>query len=302
MIRGFVVVASVVSLAFAAWKLSSGWVGVGQPASSRRAKPAASATSADARQRELLKEDLGKPADAVLAARFAAINAAHFSNSLSSIPVVWEPRLAEVGTLAGHDFTLLGVFGQSGDRSIILLHPSLKSDTTALDRALCHEMVHAYLFSVGDASTDHGEAFKSVLRRLSKEGAFISIEATPEERAELREWIDKESARMETERQELDRLAPEIENERLALQQAVEALNARVSSANAAGRGWPAQDEVAAINARRDAYNGRAAVLNRRGVEFRIAQDEYNRQVARFNLMASYPDGMDEGLPTRKRG
>jgi hypothetical protein len=34
--------------------------------------------------------------------------------------------------------------------------------------------------------------------------------------------------------------------------------------------------------------------MNRRGLEFRIAQDEYNLQAARYNLMATYPDGLDD--------
>lgn len=289
------VVAGFVALTGAAWRLSPAWNGAG-----RHGRQAASASSADARQRQILRENLDHPTDPLLAQRFAAINAKHFSNSLSSIPVVWEPRLAEVGALAGRTFTLLGVFGQEGDRSIILLHPSLKDDAASLDRALCHEMVHAYLFSVGDKSTDHGEAFRAVLHRLSNEGAFISIEATPEERAQLQAWLGTESSRIEMEREALDRLAPEIETERVALEQAVEELNARVSAANTAGRGWPAAEEVTTLNARRDAYNARAAALNRRGLEFRIAQDEYNRQVARYNLMATYPDGLDEPVTTAK--
>ena len=65
-------------------------------------------------------------------------------------------------------------------------------------------------------------------------------------------------------------------------------------AANAAGKGWPGAEDVASLNARRDAYNSRAADLNRRGLDFRLAQDEFNRQVSRYNLMATYPDGLDE--------
>ncbi len=139
-----------------------------------------------------------------------------------------------------------------------------------------------------------------MLHRLSNEGAFISIEATPEERAQLHAWLSTESVRIETERGALDRLAPELETERLALEQAVGELNARASAANAAGRGLPTAEEVTSLNTRRDAYNERAAAMNRRGLEFRVAQDEYNRQVARYNLMATYPDGRDEPSPATK--
>jgi hypothetical protein len=287
--RGVLIAAGVIALTGAAWSLSPAWHGAGQQVAN-----AAATASADALQREILREGLNRPAEPALAKRFAEINAKHFFNSLPAIPVVWEPRLAEVGVLAGRTFTLLGMFGQSGDRSIILLHPDLKDDAPGLDRALCHEMIHAYLFSVGDTSTDHGQAFRNVLHRLLNEGAFVSLEASPEERANLRLWLETESARLAAERKALDALAPDIEAERIAIERAVESLNARVSAANAAGHGGPSPEEIAVFNAQRDAYNNRAAAMNRRGLEFRIAQDEYNRQAARYNLMATYPDGLDE--------
>lgn len=289
MTREVLIAAGVIALTGAAWSLTPTWGAAGQQVAN-----AAATASADALQKEILREGLNRPADPALAKRFAEINAKHFFNSLPAMPVVWEPRLAEVGVLAGRTFTLLGMFGQSGDRSIILLHPDLKADVEGLDRALCHEMIHAYLFSVGDTSTDHGQAFRNVLHRLLNEGAFVSLEASPEERATLRAWLEAESARLEAERKALDALAPEIEQERIAIERAVESLNARGSAANAAGRDGPSPEEVAAVNAQRDAYNSRAAALNRRGLEFRVAQDEYNRQAARYNLMATYPDGLDE--------
>ena len=289
MTRGILIAAGVIALTGAAWSLSPAWRGAGLQLTN-----AAATASADALQKEILREGFNRPADPTLVKRFGEINAKHFFNSLPVMPVVWEPRLAEVGTLAGRTFTLLGMFGQSGDRSIILLHPELKTDAEGLDRALCHEMIHAYLFSVGDTSTDHGQAFRNVLHRLLNEGAFVSLEASPEERATLRAWLDTEAGRLAWERKALDALAPEIEAERLAVQQALERLNARVSAANTAGQGWPSREDVAAVNAQRDAYNGRAADLNRRNLEFRDAQDEFNRQAARYNLMATYPDGLDE--------
>ena len=280
--------AGVVALTGAAWSLSPDRGGAGQVTN------AAATASADALQQQLLRENLDRPADTALANRFAEINRKHFFNSLPAIPVVWEPRLADVGTLAGRTFTLLGMFGQSGDRSIILLHPDLRKDATGLDRALCHEMIHAYLFSIGDTSTEHGPAFRNVLHRLLNEGAFVSIEASPEERATLRTWLETESARLEAERKSLDDLAEALEEERTAVEKAVESLNAQASAANAAGRGGPSPEDVTAVNAQRDRYNNRAASLNRRALEFRLAQDEYNAKAARYNLMATYPDGLDE--------
>ena len=289
-VREILIAAGVIALTGAAWSLSPArGGGAGQQVTN-----AAAAASADALQKELLRENLTRTADPLLAKRFSEINAKHFFNSLPSIPVVWEARLADVGTLAGRTFTLLGMFGQSGDRSIILLHPDLKTDPEGLDRALCHEMIHAYLFSVGDTSTDHGQAFRNVLHRLLNEGAFVSLEASPEERADLRAWLEAEAARLESERKALDALAPEIEAERAAIDRAVESVNARISAANASGRGGPSAEEIAELNAQKDRYNERAAGLNRRALEFRNAQDEYNAKVARYNLMVTYPDGLDE--------
>ncbi|HXT71555.1 MAG TPA: SprT-like domain-containing protein [Vicinamibacterales bacterium] len=296
MTKVVLIAAGAVALTGAAWSMSPGW-----SEKSQSKKQAASTTSADERQRQLLKEAIDTPPEPALMARFASINGKHFANALTAIPVTWEPRLADVGAAAGRSFKLLGMFGQAGDKSIILLHPSLKDDAAALDRALCHEMVHAYLFSIGDTGTDHGEAFKKVLHRLSNEGAFVSIEATPEERAQLREWLATEETRLAEERASLDHLQAELDPERIALQQAVDELNARTAAANATGRGFPSSEEAAATNARRNAYNDRAATMNRRGLEFRIAQEEYNRQVARYNLMATYPDGLDDPAPVRKR-
>lgn len=287
--RGFLIAAGVIALAGAAWNMSPAWRGAGQQVTN-----AAATASAEALQKDILREALNRAADPALAKRFAEINTKHFFNSLPAMPVIWEPRLADVGALAGRTFTLLGMFGQSGDREIILLHPDLRNDAGGLDRALCHEMIHAYLFSVGDKTMDHGQAFRSVLHRLLNEGAFVSLEASPEERATLRAWLDTEAARLAAERKSLDALASEIDKERTDVQEDVDAFNARASAARAAGRGDPSPEEVAAVNAQRDAHNNRAAAMNRRGLEFRIAQDEYNVQAARYNLMATYPDGLDE--------
>ena len=228
----------VVALVAATWHVASG-------AFTQSHKPASQANTPDARQKEILQANLNREGDAVLNQRFSEFNARHFSNSILPMPVIWEPRLSEVGELAGNKFTLLGVFGQSGDRTVILLHPSLKEDASALDRALCHEMVHAYLFTtLGDKSASHGEAFQAVLRRLSKEGAFIGVPASPQERADLRAWLDDEAKRLEADHR--------------------------------------------AISEIRD-----AGEFNSRSAQFRTAQDEYNRQVARYNLMVTYPDGVE---------
>lgn len=294
MARGTLIFVGLLALAGAGWQLSAG-------SGSWPAQSTGEASPADVRQREILRENIGRPADPDLARRFAAVNSGHFANALPATPVVWEPRLAEIGALAGRSFTLLGVFGHFGDRTVILLHPSLKADAEALDRALCHEMVHAYLFTLGDRSTDHGEAFQAVLHRLSSEGAFVSLAASPEERARLRAWLDEESARLDAERQALETAGPELERERAAIEEAVAAMNARASAAAASGRGGLSEQDVAALNTRRDEYNRRAESMNHRSLEFRLAQEAFNREVARYNLMVTYPDGLDEGASVKPR-
>jgi hypothetical protein len=288
-VRDTIILLGVLGLAGAGWRLTAG--GTEQD---DRSRPGVSVAAADARQKELLHENLDRPTDPQLGKRYAEINARHFGGALASMPVIWEPRLSEVGTLAGRAFTLLGVFGQSRDRSIILLHPSLKEDAAALDRALSHEMIHAYLFSLGDKSTNHGPAFQDVLHRLSNEGAFVSVAATPEERARLRAWLDAESARLDAEWKELEAGGAELQREHSVVAASIESANARAAAATAAGRGWPTETELETVKTQRDAYNERAATQNRRMTEFRIAQDAFNAEVTRYNLMVTYPDGLDE--------
>ena len=242
------------------WRLSSG------PSAQAPGGRLPAVSTADSRQQALVRDNLGKPGNPELGRRFAAINERHFSGAVPSMPVLWEPRLTEVNALAGQSSKLLGVFGQVGEHSVILLDPSLRDDAEALDRALCHEMIHAYLNSLGDTSADHGSEFQTVLRRLSREGAFTGAAATAEERARLLTWLDAESARLEAERKLIDALAAELDRERAEVERTPDA-------------------------ARRDAHNQRAADLNRRASDFRAAQDEYNRQAGRYNDMALYPDG-----------
>jgi hypothetical protein len=135
------------------------------------AEPPAS-SAVEARQRQLLHENVGRPGDPDLGAAYQLIDAKHFAGALPAMPVRWEPQLADVGALAAQAFTLDGMYGRVGRKQLILLNPGLKHDPAAVTRALCHEMVHAYLFATGDDTTNHGPRFKAVLQRLSKEGAF----------------------------------------------------------------------------------------------------------------------------------
>jgi hypothetical protein len=192
-------------IALAGWAL---WLRLDPSASGAAASSTVSPV--EARQRQLLERNAGLAGDPALLAAYRAINTAHFGGALPEMAVRWEPGLADVGALAVRTFTLEGMYGRVGKRHLILLNPSLKTDPQALTRALCHEMVHAYLFATGDTTTNHGPEFKSVLQRLSAEGAFEGIAATDEERASLRAWLDEESARLDQEKAAVEAMRREV--------------------------------------------------------------------------------------------
>ncbi len=195
-------VVSAALLALAAW---AWWARGGAPG----AEPLAS-NPVEARQRQLLKENAGRAGDPDLVSAYRAINVKHFSGALPDIAVRWEPGLDAVGASADRAFTLEGMFGRIGTRDLILLNPRLQTDPPALTRALCHEMVHAYLFATGEKTTNHGPAFKEVLQRLSSEGAFEGIAASADERARLKAWLDEESARLDAEKAAVDAMRPTV--------------------------------------------------------------------------------------------
>jgi hypothetical protein len=285
--RGFVTAALVVVVGGAAWVA---WSTLSGAASGASAGPAGTASAPDALQQELLRRNLDEPGDPVLDAKYQQINARHFGGALPPMPVRWEPGLDKVGELAGRAFSLEGMFGHVGKRALILLKPELQSDPRALARALCHEMVHAYLYTVGDSTTTHGPSFQAVLKRLSLEGAFEGIVASDEERASLRAWLDAEKARLDAERAALEQLDGEIQRERAEVERAFGELNARMSA------GQPASEsEIAAATARRDAYNQRATEANDRVARNRADHAAFAREAERYNLMLVYPDGVLDG-------
>jgi hypothetical protein len=192
-------------LALVGWSL---WLRLDPAASG--AAPSSTVSPVETRQRQLLQQNAGLAGDPALVAAYHAINIDHFGGALPEMPVRWEPGLADVGALSPTTFTLEGMFGRVGKRELILLNPSLKADPRALTRALCHEMVHASLFAAGDTTTNHGAEFKSVLRRLSAEGAFEGTAASDEERASLRAWLDEESARLDQEKAAVEAMRREV--------------------------------------------------------------------------------------------
>jgi hypothetical protein len=249
-----------------AWSLIS-------PISPARTTPAPAHTGnpADDLQRAILADNVGRPGDPALSALFVEVAARHFQGQLAPVAVRWEPELASVGAMHGNTYTLQGMFGAAGSRSVILLNPALRGDNDAVLRALCHEMVHAYLYATGDDSTTHGPAFQAVLRRLSEEGAFTGIVADPDERARVRAWLDAESARLDAERASLDELGAEVMRDRSAIEQATHPDEAMVS-----------------------AHNERAMTANARAERFNRDFERFRAEVARYNLMVVYPHGIEE--------
>lgn len=246
-------------------------------------------TAADLRQREILEDAISYTPDPALTGLYGDINARHFGGRLPAIPVVWEPRLKDVGRLAADTFTLEGMFGHIGEKAVILLNPGLSTRPDALRRALSHEMVHAWLHTIGDSSADHGPAFQATLKRLADEGAFAGLAASDQERAALRSWLDTESARLETMNGESRREADVLEREARDIEQGFETLNGDEPSAG------PARDAaVAAWRHRRDTYNRRLEEFRARADRLQRDLAAFNAQVERYNLMASYPHGLDE--------
>jgi hypothetical protein len=260
------------------------------PFAAAAARPPAS--PAEARQQQLLAANAGRPGDAALIARFQTINRQHFDGALEAIPVLWEPALAEVGPLMGAGVTLQGMFGRAGRRQMILLNPIVRDDPAALDRALCHEMVHAYLFATGGEQDAHGPTFQTVLQRLAIEHAFEGIAADAAEKSALRAWLETESKRIDDERREMETIDRAMKEESAALNGEIEAFNARTERPVA---------EAQALDARREQFNQRAMEMNRRLAGVRDDLAHFNAEAARYNLMVSYPDGLDEPVVPVKR-
>lgn len=237
------------------------------PAADGRAPESPSA----ALQKALLHRNLDQPGDPGLAAMYAAINLDHFSGVLPDVPIRWEPDLVRVGEHAAPPFSLEGMFGYEGGRSMILLTPALAEDARALERVLCHEMVHVYLHRVGKSSTGHGPEFQTVLHRLSVEGAFEGLVATHDERVQLRAWLDHESRRLDAETAALEAIDLELTRERPGVEY---------------------------DPGRLEAFNTRVAAANARLEQLRRDREAYLRAVDRYNLMLVYPDGLAEEAVT----
>ncbi len=260
----------------------------------------------EAREREIIVQDAGKLGDPQLNRDHQGVNERYFGNRLSRIPVIWEPRLKEVGPLIGASFELKGLW--SAEPRLILLNPAISRNPAETRRVLCHEMVHEYLFNLGDTKTRHGAAFQSELRRLQVEGAFQAIRASEDEKTSLRSWLKAESTRLEgesaglqRENSELDRMRDEIDREKGNVERENDELNQRISSANEQGYGWPSDGEIEAFKDKSRVIDQRVADFNANVADFDASVERhnadskrFNHNASRYNLMMAYPDGLDE--------
>jgi hypothetical protein len=257
-------------------------------------RPGPPASAAEALEEDLVQADAAQKGDAVLGKEYQEINGSHFGGRLPAIPVLWEPRLKIIGPQVAQGFTEKGLWGHHGKATLILLNPDISANPAEVRRTLCHEMVHEYLFSVGDSGTKHGPAFQNELQRLLTEGAFEGISASADERADLRSRLIAEGKRLDWEKSDLDTTVESLAREGRELNQQMSELNERISVANKQGSGWPSQEEIRAAQARREDFNRRVSDFNFRADQHNVYVSSFNQQVSRYNLMMSYPDGLDE--------
>ncbi len=260
------------------------------------------------RAREITSQDIDKPGDPYLEDEYRKISEQYYGNKLPNVPVLWEDRLQVIGPLIADGFIEKGLWTSQDNKEFILLNPSISPDAADTRRVLCHEIVHEYMYSIGNKNEGHGPRFQAELLRLSRAGAFEGIPAADGEKASLKAWIESESARLEQESRQLENEKPELEQSRTAveseaadLNQQVRELNERISSANSQQGGGPSDAEISAANARRRAHAQKAADFdahladfNARIQNYNAAVGEFNRAVGRYNLMIAYPDGLDE--------
>ena len=244
------------------------------------------ASAYETRMLELCRLNTNLPSEPELEAEYQSINAQYFQSRLPNIHIRWEPRLDELGPLIADGFRLEG----ATDGHVIILHPALQGDDRQRKRALCHEMVHVSLQGARDG---HGPEFQRRLRQLATDGAFTGIVATEEEKQDLRRRLDARAAELEQASTHLRHATAELNADDAHLQRDVADLNARTAAANQRQAGWPPDSERESLDARRRDLQSRAADFNLRVEQHNRAVAELNRLSEQYNLMVSYPDGMD---------
>jgi len=246
-------------------------VGVGAAVWLRRPAPAPGAgnmraiaptTEDQKRTFEIFAANANLPGDPELAAAYNAINAEYFDSRLPAVRLRWESRLDEVGPMIADDFRMGGVT----DGKMILLNPAIHEDGDEFRRVLCHEMVHV---AVTAEQEPHGPIFQRYLKQLADRGAFRGRVATEDEKRQRRLALERKMA--------------DLSAEAGTLAQMKTALDAEASG------GAPGAD----LTDRVERYNSRVQRHNDAVVEF-------NRDIDEYNLMVTYPDGLDEERLARK--
>lgn len=212
---------------------------------------------------ELMRQNEGRASEPGLADAYDTINAQYFDNRLPPVRIRWEERLDQIGPMIAEEFRLEGLT----DGKVILLHPALERDPRQLRAVLCHEMVHVAL---RDRPHTHGPEFQARLRALADGGAFEGIVATEEERAALKASIEKGTRRLAADLHELSRVQERIEADASSVPREV------------------VQDQIWEHNKRVRQYNEDVTA--------------FNRDVERYNLMITYPDGLDRQRLSGKPG
>lgn len=236
-----------------------------------------------------------RPADSALVALYAGINERHFGGALPPIPVMWGD-LTGVDALVGDNYHLQGMT----NGALMLVSPALQDDEAELRRTVCHEAVHVKLHPGAGGSVNHGAVFQGELRRIFEEGCFTAILATAGETTAVREWIDKETARLKQEGARLDAERTRLDGERADIERAIADLNARIAAANAQHAGWPGDEEQQALSARRSRALQDSSDFNVALSRHNADAAHLNTEIARYQLMAAYPHGVDEEAIVRR--
>jgi hypothetical protein len=246
-------------------------VGIGAAAWLRRGAPSAATdnpaaatvkTEHQKRTEEIFAANVSLPGDPELASAYQAINAEYFDNRLPAVRLRWESRLDEVGPMIADNFRMGGVT----DGKTILLNPAIQEDGDEFRRVLCHEMVHVAVPAEREA---HGPIFQHYLKQLADRGAFRGLVASEEEKRQRRVALERKIADLSAEVALLGQMKAALEAE--------------------AASGSPGAD----LPERTTAYNDRVRRHNDAVVQF-------NRDVDEYNLMVTYPDGLDEERLARK--
>ncbi len=249
------------------------------------------------RKHDIVEAAATKSEDPELSQEYRQINEQYFQNELPVIPVIWEPRLAEVGPLIANDMTLRGVT----NGRLILLNDTIRGKRDETTATLCHEMVHVYFAVLGQKDEKHGPAFQGVLRRLSEQGAFKAVWASDAEKKALRSWIAHESDRLDAEFSVLDDLSKDIDRQQDRHDMEVTDLNDRIDDANQKGHGWPTGDEIDTVKAEGSLLSQYVADFNDRVDRVNADVRQFNLEARRYNLMMAYPDGLDEESVVRRK-